>query len=346
MINYPLHVPTVVPFEDRDAWHGLRQKTIGGSEIAALFEAVAQESPVEDGESYEEEGQPVSPYASPFSLWALKTGRIKRKETSNNRIRWGHLLEQTVAEEVARARGWKIRKPPGYYLHPTVEGMGASLDLEIDEGDGVWRPLEVKTVASTEVHKWRNAIGDYFPPMHLHLQVQHQLAVTGLGHAWVAVLFGGSEERVIRIQRDEELIAAIEEAVAGFWKDIAEGREPQPNETRDLEVLKRLYAHADPDKVLDWRQDDEMRATITEYVALGKEIAEKKKERDALLARIRIRLRDAAAADLGDLVLKAIQMPASESLVKKEAHTVIRTSKPKTRHQASPLARIHAAGEG
>lgn len=345
MTTYPLHVPTIVPFENQDAWHGLRQKTIGGSEIAALFEVVAQESPIEDGESYEEDGQPVSPYSSPFSLWALKTGRIKRKDTSNNRIRWGHLLEQTVANEIARARGWKIRKPPGYYLHPTVEGMGASLDFEIDEGDGVWRPLEVKTVASTEVYKWRNAIDDYFPPMHLHLQVQHQLAVTGLGHAWIAVLFGGSEERVIRIQRDEELITAIEEAVAGFWADIAKGREPQPNEKRDLEVLKRLYAHVDPEKVLDWRQDDEMRATVTEYIALGKEISEKKKERDVLLARIRIRLRDAAAADLGDLVLKAIQMPASESLVKKEAHTVIRTSKPKARHQGSPLARIHAAAK-
>jgi len=345
MTTYPLHTPTIVPFEDREAWHSLRARTIGGSEVAALFEAVAQESPVEDGESYEEEGQPVSPYSSPFSLWALKTGRIKRKETSNNRIRWGHLLEQTVADEVARARGWKIRKPPGYYLHPTVEGMGASLDLEIDEGDGVWRPLEVKTVASSEIHKWRNAINEYFPPMHLHLQVQHQLAVTGLGHAWVAVLFGGSEERVIRIPRDDELIGAIEEAVAGFWKDIAAGREPQPNEARDLDVLKRLYAHVDPNKVLDWRQDDEMRATVTEYVALGKEISERQKARDLLLAKIRIHLRDAAAADLGDLLLKATQMPASEILIRKEAHTVIRTSRPKARHQGSPLARIHASAD-
>jgi putative phage-type endonuclease len=345
MTPYPLHTPTIVPFEDREAWHGLRQRTIGGSEVAALFEAVAQESPVEDGESYEEDGQPVSPYSSPFSLWALKTGRIKRKETTNNRIRWGQLLEQTVADEVARARGWKIRKPPGYYLHPTVEGMGASLDLEIDEGDGVWRPLEVKTVASTEVHKWRNATGDYFPPMHLHLQVQHQLAVTGLGHAWIAVLFGGSEERVIRIARDEELIGHIEQAVAAFWRDIDAGVEPTPDEARDLDVLKRLYAHADPAKVLDWRQDDEMRAVVTEYVALGKDISARQKERDRLLARIRIRLRDASAADLGDLLVKANQMPASEMLVRKEAHTVIRTSKPKARHQGSPLARIHAAGQ-
>jgi putative phage-type endonuclease len=345
MTTYPLHMPVVVPFEDREAWHRLRQRTIGGSEVAALFEAVVQESPIEDGASYEENGQPVSPYSSPFALWALKTERIKRKETTNNRIRWGQLLEQTVAEEVARARGWKIRKPPGYYLHPTVQGMGASLDLEIDEGDGVWRPLEVKTVASSEMHKWVNVTGDVFPPMHLHLQVQHQLAVTGLGHAWIAVLFGGSEERVIRIARDEELIGHIEQAVAAFWRDVDAGVEPTPDETRDLDVLKRLYAHVDPAKVLDWRQDDEMRAVVTEYVALGRDIAAKQKERDRLLARIRIRLRDASAADLGDLLVKATQMPASEMLVRKEAYTVIRTAKPKTRHQGSPLARIHAADQ-
>ncbi len=339
-----VHTPRVVPFADKEAWLGLRNSTIGGSEVAALFEACSTEDPVpeEEGVGYEQDGQPVSPYASPLSLWALKTGKLQRVKTENERIRWGHILEPIVAEAIATAQGWRMRNPPGYFIHPTIPGMGASLDREIDEGDGIWRPFEIKTVSDAERWKWRNSVGEIVLPMHILLQVQHQLAVTGLDRAYVGVLFGGSEERLITVERDDAMIAELEAAVADFWQRVADDNPPEPNPDRDLGVLRRLYQHIDPTSVLDWRTNEEARALVAEYQRLGSRMGADKKDRERLQAQIWALLGNAEAADLGDALVKTSLTEASSYMVNRQASRTMRITKPKTRHGGRALAQIHA----
>jgi predicted phage-related endonuclease len=64
--------------------------------------------------------------------------------------------------------------------------------------------LECKTAGIHGARLWRDGVPEY-----VQLQVMHQLAVTGHRAADVAVLVGGQELRIFRIERDEALIARL-----------------------------------------------------------------------------------------------------------------------------------------
>jgi predicted phage-related endonuclease len=92
--------------------------------------------------------------------------------------------------------------------------------------------LECKTAGIHGARLWKDGVPEY-----VQLQVMHQLAVTGHKAADVAVLIGGQELRIFRIERDEALIARLIEmehallasggkqhAPAGDGSDSAEKR--------------------------------------------------------------------------------------------------------------------------
>lgn len=341
-----LHQPIVVEIRDRDHWMELRSKTVGASESAALFETVTNESvlaeDVEDDLDYEEGGEPVSPYQSPLMLWALKTGRITAKpRRTSNRIEWGTTLEPIIAERIALKKGWTLRRPPGYYIHPKIPRMGASLDFEVEtDGTGRFHPLEIKNVADTERWKWKNAVGEWVVPGHIMIQVQHQLAVTGLDMAYIGVLFGGNDERVFEVPRDEALIAEIEAAVTEFWQYVDNDQQPETNIDRDGWVIRRLYAHADPEKVLDWSEDE----SAQELVALLKHHTAQqnfhKKEIEKIKTQLYQRLGDAGYATLGDVLISAVTVEGQQVSYYREPYRAIRTVKPRKRHVGRPLAQL------
>ena len=64
-------------------------------------------------------------------------------------------------------------------------------------------------------------------------QVLHQLAVTG--HAWaeVAVLIGGQDFRIYRIERDEEKIRDLTERETQFWLQVTRNQQPEPDGSED-----------------------------------------------------------------------------------------------------------------
>ncbi|MBS4706288.1 YqaJ viral recombinase family protein, partial [Aeromonas veronii] len=70
-------------------------------------------------------------------------------------------------------------------------------------------------------------------PVAYQCQVLHQLAVTG--HAWaeVAVLIGGQDFRIYRIDRDEEKIRDLTEREVQFWHQVTSGLQPEPDGSED-----------------------------------------------------------------------------------------------------------------
>lgn len=344
------HIPTIVPIADRDQWLEMRRSTIGASESAALFESVTNESPLDDEADEEfdftENGEPVSPYLSPMGLWGLKTGRITAASSGNNRITWGIRMEPIIANGIAEKEGWSLHKPKGYYLHPRIGRMGASLDYEVStDASGELYPFEIKNVADTERWKWRNAASEWTVPGHILIQVQHQMSVVGAPKAYIGVLFGGSEERVFEVPRDDMMIAELEAAVEDFLWYVDNDVQPQPSLERDAWVIKRLYAHADPLKVLDWSNDDEAKALVSamkEHASLSNA---HKKEAEKLRTQITLRLGDAACATLGDAVLTAKTVEGAQIAYYREPYRSIRVQKPKAKHSGRPLAQILADGE-
>lgn len=197
--------------ENPDAWHALRQRHIGASEIAALFQA-----------------QPA--YAMGLrALWEVKAGRVARPQVNHERARWGLRLEDAIAAAAADEAGWAVL--PGQYA--SRDGLGATLDriiaapAEDDIAAGFAGPgvLELKNVDWLVMR--RSWLGE--PPLHILLQLQAQLAATGYGWGAVAALIGGNELRVWRYTARPKLVEEMMRRVAAFWSSVADGKPPRPD---------------------------------------------------------------------------------------------------------------------
>jgi predicted phage-related endonuclease len=218
---------------DREAWLARRRKNIGGSEIAALFGCQAE---------YQ---------MSHYALWHVKAGRIPEAEVGGERPRWGLALEDAIAEAVRQE--WKWRVSPGFYVeHPTVKGLGCTLDrvaVRPDAEPALPGCMEMKNI-DWLTHK-RGWVGS--PPVHIELQLQHQLACTGYEWGAVVALVGGNHLAEPYIYgRRPKIIAAIEQKVADFWKSIADGREPPTDASASTAAaLKALFPEAKPEKEIE-----------------------------------------------------------------------------------------------
>lgn len=111
----------------------------------------------------------------------------------------------------------------------TVDAIG------IPPSGGGPRPVEAKTTRWQK--EWGEPETDQAPLPYV-FQVQHQLAVTGYNEADIAVLIGGSDFRIYRVQRDEEIIKALIRVESEFWQCV-ENRVPPP--MRSLKDAATLY---------------------------------------------------------------------------------------------------------
>lgn len=224
----------LIPMPATEAgWHALRAKHVGGSEIAALFDA--------------QPGYALSHYA----LWHVKAGRAPRPEVDNERVTWGKRLEEVIALAVAEDHDMTISR--GHYaICDDCPGLGASLDMEVAadplgefEGPGV---LECKNVDGI-IHK--RAWTDDEPPLHILLQLQSQLAASGFKWGAVGALVGGHTPRLYRYPAKPRLIADMKRRVTGFWQSI-KANHPPPVDGSDAaeDVLRHLHATL-KDEVLD-----------------------------------------------------------------------------------------------
>lgn len=219
---------------DRAAWLARRQTNIGASEVAALF------------------GCQADYQLSHFALWQVKAGRIPAPEVNGERPAWGLRLEGVIADAVAAEKGWAI-EPGGFIEHPTVPGLSCTLDFVATRGEGPGC-LECKN-ADWLSHK-RQWAGE--PPMHIGLQLQHQLAVTG--HQWgaVACLVGGNHLEVYEFGRRPKIIAEIERRVAAFWQSVRDGIEPPTDASSSTAAaLRSLFPDSVPEKEHDATGDNE-----------------------------------------------------------------------------------------
>jgi putative phage-type endonuclease len=190
----------LIKYDTREDWLAARNLGIGASESAALFG--------------------LSPWASEFSLWAEKTGMAPREDSATEAMRWGLLLEAPIAEAYKQDSGRNLWTPPSPYcvaVDQDLPELRATPDrwiIEADghEGRGV---LEIKNVDGSKSAQW-----DDGPPIHVQVQVQHQLAVTGFRWAAVAALVGGNRLKSWDVERNDDFIAELRIKVREFWSRV------------------------------------------------------------------------------------------------------------------------------
>lgn len=285
----------------------VRARHVGASEVAALFGA--------------------SPHLTRFELWHIKRGTLPSPDLSDNdRVFWGTVLEPAVARGVADLRGWNVRKVRRYIVHPAIAGMGASLDYEVvahERGAGC---LEIKTVDGLA---FRDAWEDGEPPLHIELQLQHQMACTGRGWGAIAALVGGNALKVYERPRRPGTIARIEAAVAEFWGSIEAGQEPRPDWAADAAAIAALYRDATPGKVVDMSDDNRLPHLCAEYrrAADAEKVASEAK--DAAKAEMLTKIGDAAKVICGPYTISAGTVAAAQVAYERKAYRGFRITERK-----------------
>jgi putative phage-type endonuclease len=164
----------------------------------------------------------VSPWTTPYQLWQLKLGLIEQEVTPA--MRHGSELEP-----VARAA---YERQTGRIMQPLVVIDGeysASLDGMTLGGE---RIVEIKSpVKGRDSTLWQTVDAGRLPE-HYHLQVQHQLLVTGAAVVDVFV-FDGTEGVLLEVSPEPNTWPRIHTAWEEFVGFVAKG-EPPPLTERDV----------------------------------------------------------------------------------------------------------------
>lgn len=234
---------TKVKTANHEEWLKLRSQYIGGSDAAAVVG--------------------LNAYASPYSLWAEKTGKIPGF-AGNLATEVGTFLEEFVAQKFAQETGKKVRKCNQSFLNSEYPFAIANIDREIIGEDA---GLEIKTTDSLNLKKFKG--GEY--PANYYAQMVHYLAVTGKKRWYLAVLIGNKEFKWFTLERDEAEIAALMNAEYYFWELVKTDTPPAVDGTAATsETLNTIYAESD-DSVCDLTA---FSANIKQYMELKKQIKE------------------------------------------------------------------------
>lgn len=179
----------------------------------------------------------LNPYCTPYQLWLNKTGQVEEEKIPANDVRYiGNLLEEPIAKLFSEIHGLPLEEVHETLKHPDYPWMICHLDRKVIGKDEI---VECKNVSlrSFMAYQWGNEFTDQIPLNYL-LQVQHQLAITGYKHAYVAVLVGGSQFKTYEVNRDEKIISKLIKKERYFWeKHILKKIPPNPLDSTDISNL-------------------------------------------------------------------------------------------------------------
>lgn len=242
---------TGTPEEINKQWVEARKNGIGGSDVASIMG--------------------LNKYSSPLNVWLVKTGREESPDLSDNQaVEWGNRLEDVVADKFADEHPeLQVRRRNATMVSIKRPWAFANIDRWVTDGKGNVGILEVKTVGMRRAADWDNGV-----PLYYLTQVMHYMSVTGYKYAWVAVLIGGQEFREYYIERDEQDIQAINDAVDTFWRDFVETDTAPALIGNDPEANALLSQHSDP--------STEFIAMLDEDVSMIDELQEIKDQMDDL----------------------------------------------------------------
>lgn len=236
----------------REEWLEVRKKSIGGSDAAALLG--------------------FSSFASPYSLWAEKTGAYNPPEEETESQRVGHDLEDYVAKRFCEATGKTVRRENNIIYNSEYPFAHANVDRLVNGEDA---GLECKTTQTLNLKRYRN--GEF--PERYYAQCVHYLMVTGKQRWYLAVLVMGKGFFHFCIERDEEEINALATAERRFWDCVVNNTPPAiDGEEPTSEVIKTIYSEDNGEEIALIGLDD----ALDRIGEIDEFIKELEKERESL----------------------------------------------------------------
>ena len=202
----------------------------------------------------------LNKFKTPAGVWAEKVGLIKPFE-GNEATEWGTKLEPVVAQAFSDKTGIEIKKNDNIYAHDVHPFLTATPDYVLSHVPSTL--LEIKTTSSRNESAWSDGIPDY-----THVQVMHQMLVTGADLVHIACLVGGQKLIINQVRRDEKAISAILDKLLEFWK-LIETKTAPPMTEHDSDLLQELYPQSNE---LTVTLVSEAEQIMTEYLIAKTEI--------------------------------------------------------------------------
>lgn len=308
-------IQTIIP-QSKEEWLKLRMNDITSTDAAALFG--------------------LSPYCTKFELWHRKKRGEVVEFQENKRMKWGTALQDTIAAQIATDKGWKVRRMDEYMRDDELRA-GSSFDFSIEEikngektsdgyiCDGGLKPglLEIKNVDGLQ---YRDKWDENESPLHIEMQVQHQLMVSGREYAYIGALVGGNDEHLIFRKRDESVIAELRRAIVDFWKSIEENNPPNPDFTVDAKFIAKLYGYAEPNKIMDARGNEQITALAERYKEYGDAEREAKKNKDAIKSELLTLIGDAEKVTGDRFTISAGMVAEADISYTRQAYRTFKTT--------------------
>jgi putative phage-type endonuclease len=313
-------------------WLKGRKKSIGASEVASVLG--------------------LHKYGTPWSVYKDKTSEVR--ELSNDAIKMGILFEPHIYQIWAD----KMHKTEigdfCFYTCPTIlkdkqcdrlttnlDGWGTkSISEEWSEGDSKLKSkfsesfvVEIKHVGIYASGDWKSYKETGDPTgifLAYWLQVQAQLAVTGLSYGYLVVLIDKRLEHM-KIDADVDVHEKIRKEVSGFWKLHVETLTAPEPDALDMERINALHKKEEEGKELEKPDALGIVSRHRELQALKKEkekqiIKPLVEEMKTLEAQVALTMGDAEVMSFGDDTA-----PVTWKTVKRKGHTVKPTEKRRLR---------------
>lgn len=282
---------------DDDHWHAIRAEHVGGSEIASLFYEVelptaAGQPPVVEimsmTDPMPEGARPLnclSPYKSGYRLWLEKAGQLKPAMVEGERIDAGTFLESGLAAwAMKKWEDLRMRKVRRYMTHEIIGGWGSTLDYETITG---LRPVEFKNVDGMIYRdQWAETDGAIdAPPLHINLQLQAQLGVSGRDEGEIIACVGGNELKRGTFKLHALTQEKIGKAIAQFWLSVRNGKPPLA--FADIDTAAEFYRYGTKDRAVEI-EDPVLDKLCGDYLLLKTDIDRKTKLSDMIAGRLAI----------------------------------------------------------
>lgn len=179
---------------DETEWLKVRRQGIGGSDVGTICG--------------------VNPYSCILEVYDDKVlGKEKEfSDTAKERMHWGSVLEDVIADEFAKRNNLKISKLEAVLKSSEYPFALANIDRLVGDHEAI---LEIKTTSERNKEAWIS--GDI--PLSYIYQIQWYMMVTGIEKAYLACLVGGQTYLQFEIEYNKDLIFnEILPKAHSFWE--------------------------------------------------------------------------------------------------------------------------------
>lgn len=283
----------MIACQSREEWLTVRRAFVTASNVAVVL-----------GES---------PFSTPSQLWSEMSGLVKSSTEEAEWMKWGSRLEDAIARGYVEENGGTLISLGALTVLQSLRypWMAATLDRLV-EVNGELMVLECKNVSSLKADEWEDE-----PPLHYQIQVQAQLACTGLKRGVLVALIGGNRLAWFIIDRNDEFIDAAAGAARRFKQKVDLGEFPDEvdGSAKTSKALAKAWRKRSDDVPLVGEDFDELTASLVELDTSIKLLEEQRGE-----------LRNRVALELDKRGVEAIRTPGGVTwryvTVEKPEHVV------------------------